>query len=151
MTDRKAMIGEALARVLGKASAIQRKPRRYGLQEKLYPAEVHMVMLIGQYPKFGVTELAAKAGTTKGAVSQMIQRLVNKGLIRKSASSASGRRVVLELTNRGKVAYYSHERLHEEGDKGLISYLKKLNQDQVKVLEQFLMLVEQGIDKRSET
>jgi DNA-binding MarR family transcriptional regulator len=151
MNNRKAMISETLVRVLNKALANQRKPRRYGLEDMLYPAEVHMVMLIGQYPTFGVTELAAKAGITKGAVSQMIQRLVSKGLISKSTSSSSGRRVILELTNRGKIAFYSHERLHEEGDMDLISFIESLNQAQVKVLERFLMLVEQGIDKRSET
>jgi len=151
MNNRKAMISEALVRVLNKTLANQRKPRRYGLEDMLYPAEVHMVMLIGQYPTSGVTELATKAGTTKGAVSQMIQRLVDKGLICKSASPASGRRVFLELTNRGKVAFYSHERLHEKSDLELISFIENLNQAQVKVLEQFLMLVEEGIDKRSET
>jgi len=151
MSNRKAMISEALVRVLNKALANQRKPQRYGLENVLYPAEVHMVMLIGQYPTSGVTELAAKAGTTKGAVSQMIQRLVNKGLIYKSASPESGRRVFLELTNRGKVAFYSHERLHEESDMELISFIENLSQAQAKVLEQFLTLVEQEIDKRSGT
>ncbi|MCD6346264.1 MAG: winged helix-turn-helix transcriptional regulator [Bacteroidales bacterium] len=151
MSNRKAMISETLVRVLNKALANQRKPQRYGLEDMLYPAEMHMVMLIGQNPASGVTELAAKAGTTKGAVSQMIQRLVNKGLICKSSSPASGRRVFLELTNRGKVAFYSHERLHEESDRGLILFIERLHRDQVKVLEKFLMLVEQGIDKRSET
>ena len=151
MNNRKAMISEALIRILNKALANQRKPRQYGLEDMLYPAEVHMVMLIGQYPTSGVTELAAKAGTTKGAVSQMIQRLVNKELIYKTASPSSGRRVILELTNRGKVAFYSHERLHEKSDMDLISFIKSLNLAQVKVLEQFLILVEQGIDKRSET
>ncbi len=151
MGNSKAVISEALLRVLNKALANQRKPRSYGLKEKLFPAEVHMVMLIGQYPSAGVTELAEKAGITKGAVSQMIQRLVNKRLIRKQISSESARRVDLELTNRGKVAFYSHERLHEEGDLELIKYIEGLKPAQVKVLEKFLMLAEQGIDKRSET
>jgi len=144
-------IGRALVRILNKYHHNQRCPRHFGLSEKLYAAEIHTIMLIGQYPSAGVTELANRSGTTKGAVSQMIQKLERKGLIERSGDPESGRRVNLRLTSKGKVAYFSHERMHEESDQPLISFLEKLNPDQIKLIEEFLSRIETGIDKRNET
>ena len=36
----------------------EKKPRLYGLKEPLYTSEIHMLMMIGQNPEAGVTELA---------------------------------------------------------------------------------------------
>jgi DNA-binding MarR family transcriptional regulator len=146
--DRKIEIGEALLRILNKYVENQRRPRRYGLEELLYPAEVHTIMLIGDHPGAGVTELASRAAITKGAVSQMLQKLDKKGLIRKSSDPVDGKRLVLELTSKGKVAYYSHKRLHEEMDKELFSFLHDLKTGQLEVLRRFLALIEKGVDRR---
>jgi len=151
MTDRKATINETLLRVLNKYLENQRQPRRYGLEEPLYPAEIHALVAIGIYPHAGVTELAARAGVTKGAMSQMIQKLEQKELIRKRTDPENNTRVILELTNKGKIAYYSHEQQHEEVDRGLYAYLDGLRPGQLKVVQEFLSLVETGIDKRRET
>ena len=148
MEDKKAEIGEMLLRVFNKFMENQKKPRRYGLEEFLYPSEVHLLMLIGRYPDFGVTALAEKGAVTKGAVSQMVHKLVNKGLIKKKPDPENTRKVVLELTSKGKIAYFSHERMHEEMDRELFSFLKKLKPGQLKVIEEFLAHIESGIDKR---
>ena len=151
MNDRKRQFAEILLRVLNKFLENQKRPRRYGLDELLYPAEIHMVMLIGENRGAGVTELATKAGITKGAVSQMANRLANKGLIKKSTDPENNSRVILELTNKGKVAFYSHERFHEETDREFFAYLDGLTPKKMATLERFLGLLEKGIDKRSET
>ena len=108
-------------------------------------------MLIGNNPEVGVTELAGKGGVTKGAISQIAHKLVNKGLITKYQDPENGRRVIFQLTNKGNVAYYSHQRMHDDVDRELFDYVRKLRPIQFKVLERFLDLIEQGIDKRSET
>jgi DNA-binding MarR family transcriptional regulator len=151
MCNGKAELGGALLRILNKFVENQKKPRRYGLEELLYPAEVHLIMLIGHNPGVGVTELATEAGVTKGAISQIAQRLVKKGLITKKQNPEIGTRVIFELTNKGKVAYYSHQRMHDEIDRELFAFIDGLRPAHFTVLERFLNLVEQGIDKRSET
>jgi DNA-binding MarR family transcriptional regulator len=151
MYDRKAELSGALLRILNKFVENQKKPRRYGLEELLYPAEVHLVTLIGNNPGVGVTELALKGGVTKGAISQMAQKLVNKGVITKEQDPTIGTRVIFKLTNKGKVAFYSHQRMHEDIDRELFAFVDSLRPAQFRVLEQFLDLIEQGIDKRSET
>ncbi|MDH3891689.1 MAG: MarR family transcriptional regulator [candidate division Zixibacteria bacterium] len=144
-------IAEQLLRVLNKYVENQKKPRRYGLRRLLFPAEVHTIVLIGRYPEAGVTELAERAGVTKGAISQMLQQLEDKKLIRKSKHPESGSRVLLELTNKGKIAYYSHEQMHEDLDRELFDFLDGLTASKLKLLGSFLSHLESGIDKRSET
>ena len=151
MEENIAKISEKLVRVLNLYLENQKKPRKYGLEELLYPSEVHLIMMIGQNPSAGVTELARKAGVTKGAISQMIQKLVKKQLIRKSQDPENSKKAVLTLTNKGKIAYYSHERMHEEIDRELFVYLKKLRASELKVLQRFFSLLEAGFIKRSET
>jgi DNA-binding MarR family transcriptional regulator len=151
MNDRKTALGGVLLRILNKFVENQKKPRHYGLEELLYPAEVHLITLIGANPGIGVTELALKGGVTKGAVSQMAQKLVSKGVITKEQDRVVGTRVIFNLTSKGKVAFYSHERMHEEINRELFAFVSSLGPAQFGVLEQFLNLVEQGIDKRSET
>jgi len=151
MKDQTRNIGEILIRLLNKYVKNQRQPRRYGLGELLFPAEIHLIMLIGLYPDAGVTELAVKDGVTKGAVSQMVHKLEDKELIKRIESPGQTPRAVFSLTNKGKIVYYSHERAHEEIDRELYAFVKRLNVEQTRILEDFLRLIEQGIDKRSET
>jgi DNA-binding MarR family transcriptional regulator len=151
MQDREAGVSERLLRVFNKFLENQKRPRRYGLEELLYPAEMHLITLIGSFPEAGVTELARKGGVTKGAVSQTAQKLAQKGLITKEEDPENGTRVIFRLTNKGKVAFYSHERMHEETDRKLFAFLRKLRSAEFKLLVRFLDLLEQGIEKRSET
>lgn len=144
-------LAETWVRILNKSLANQRQPRRYGLDELLYPAEMHLIMLIAQNPSAGVTELALKGGVTKGAVSQMAHKLEEKGLITKQVDPENATRVIFSLSNKGRVAFYSHERLHEESDAELLDFIGSLKPGQLQTLKCFLQLVEQGIDKRNET
>jgi len=151
MIERKKKFAETLVRILNKYVENQKRPRKYGLDEMLYPAEIHMIMLIGNNKSSGVMALAKKAGITKGAVSQMVKRLENKGLIKKSVHPNNAKMIVLNLTNKGNVAYYYHKRLHEKMDKALYEFMDGLTSPKIKVLEDFFALFEEGIDKRSET
>jgi len=144
-------LAERLARIFNKYAENQKRPREYGLDEPLYPSEIHTLMLIGNKPGSGVTDLAKRAGITKGAVSQMIKRLENKELITRSPNPDNKRKVILNLTNKGKVAYYSHEKYHEESDRELLAFLRGLSRSRLRLLEEFLVLIEKGVDKRFET
>ena len=102
-------MGETFVRVLNKTIENQKRPRKYGLEELLYQSEIHTIMLIGKNKGLGVTELAAKAGITKGAISQMVNKLETKGLIKKYTNPENNAKVVVELTNKGKVAGESRD------------------------------------------
>jgi len=151
MSKREVAIGEQFLRILNKAQEAMRTPRDYGTGELLHSAEIHMVMLVGSNPGAGVTDLAKAGGLTKGAVSQMLEKIEHKGLITRSPDPEDSRRVAIDLTTKGKIAYYAHIQFHEDSDRELYEYVEKLKPEQLDVIEQFLSLIERGIDKRSET
>ncbi len=149
MDSSKLQIVDTLLRVFQKYVNNQKKARRYGVDPPLYPAEVHMIMHVANNPEAGVTELAALTGVTKGAVSQMLNRLEAKNLIRKEIDSANQTRVNLTLTASGRRAFAAHERMHRENDREWLEYLDKLTTSKAAAIQDFLDLLETGIDRRS--
>ena len=141
-------IAETLVRVLNKMIEAQKRARHYGLEEPLHAAEIHTIWMIGKKPGLGINELASRAGITKGAASQMVSRLCGKRLVSKEPNPESGARVALKLTNKGQVAFFSHERFHEEGDRPLLEYAAGLNPRELEIIRRFLVVLERGVDKR---
>lgn len=143
-----AQLGETMLRVFNKFARNEKKARYYGVDGLLHPSEIHMVMLIGNNPGVHVSELARSAGVTRGAVSQVVAKLGKKGLIKKMGDPEHSLKMVPELTNKGKVAYYAHEQYHEEIDGELYEYARHLTDAQVAVIEDFLVNIEKMADKR---
>ena len=145
METRVNKIAESLVRILNTSLENQRRPRRYGIEEELYPAEIHLLVMISTHPQGGVTDLAATAGVTKGAVSQMASKLVAKGVLVKESDPANATRVVLALTDRGRAAVAAHDRQHEDADRELIAFVQGLESCEAELLQRFLDLVEAGM------
>ncbi len=141
-------MGETLLRVFNKFARNEKKARHYGMDELLHPSEIHMIMLIGNNPGVHISELARSAGITRGAVSQVAAKLEKKGLIKKMGDPGHSLKMVPELTNKGKVAYYAHEQYHEEIDDELNEYLKRMTDEKITVIEDFLINIEKMADKR---
>ena len=65
--------------------------------------------MIGRNNKINVTELAEYLGITKGAVSQMVDKLIKKGMVNKEMVSDTENEVALELTEKGKIVCKGHK------------------------------------------
>ncbi|MGO4328074.1 MarR family winged helix-turn-helix transcriptional regulator [Cupriavidus sp. 2TAF22] len=57
---------------------------------------------IGSFSPLSVNDLARRANLDKGQASRAAQSLVDKGLVRKTASATDGRGVVLTVTTQGE-------------------------------------------------
>ena len=99
---------------VAKAEATHSPAHDFGTGVQLYRSEIHTVRAVGENPGVNVTALAEHMGVTKGAVSQMVNRLVKKGLIRKGRAPDNAREVRLELTDVGWTGFQNHERFHME-------------------------------------
>lgn len=148
MNKRTQKLAELFIRVLNKAAGNEKKPRHFGVDEALHPSEIHTVMLIGDNPGVHGAELARISGVTRGAISQIVSKLENKGLVKKVDDPGNSLIKVPVLTNKGKVAYYAHEQYHEEMDGDLYAYVKQLTDNQVTVIENFLLEMEKMADRR---
>ena len=69
--------------VINKFSAMEKEPRYFGTEEKLYSREIHTVHAIGNSPNINVTDFADKLGVTKGTISPIVTKLAKKKLVLK--------------------------------------------------------------------
>lgn len=70
--------------------------------QKLYPSEIHLLLLIDAQSQLNATGLAERLGLTKGAISQTLTRLEKKGVLIKSRDTASKNELILEFTRAGQ-------------------------------------------------
>ena len=132
-------IHEKFGRVVDLVNELEKPPRTFGTDQLLTPSEIHLVEIVGDREEMlGVTEIAGVLGVTKGAVSQNVKRLLNKGLVYKEQDPGNLSRVVVKLTSQGKVAYYSHKHWHETMDGGFKEYFHGLGEDKIDFLLDFL-------------
>jgi DNA-binding MarR family transcriptional regulator len=82
-----------------------------GNGEKLFPSELHVLDAVGNNYANTVTDLSKKFGITKGAVSQVVNKLFDKGFLNKDRKSGF-KEIILSLTNKGGKAFEIMDDLH---------------------------------------
>ena len=61
-----------------------------------------------------MTKLAESLYMTRGAISKLTKKLINKGLIESYQKPLNKKEIYFRLTEQGKVIYKIHEELHKE-------------------------------------
>ncbi|NOU88202.1 MarR family transcriptional regulator [Paenibacillus sp. LMG 31460] len=77
-------------------------------------SEVHCIEYIEKNADSNVTQLAESFYMTRGAISKLTQKLINKGLIESYQKSDNKKEIYFKLTDQGRVIYNIHEDLHKE-------------------------------------
>lgn len=139
-------LSSLMERIIHKYNQAENKKRYYGTDLILTRTEVHTVVEVGDNPGLNITILAQKKGITKGAASQMIYKLVDKGLIRKEISPVSDTEVCLTLTESGKAAYDAHQRYHQETNNLFFNTMREMPEETMKEMEQLLIEFEKILD-----
>lgn len=116
-----------LGKAMAKYSVIDRRAFNFGVGVDLYPAEIHMITVVESLDEAGVTELAEELSITKGAVSQLVAKLVKKGLLIKESNPEHGARVIIRTTTLGSTASKNHLAFHEDHDRDFLKYLSELD------------------------
>ena len=98
--------------VVTKAGSVHSTALDYGTGIPLYKTEIHTIRAIGENPGINVTKLAEHMNVTKGAVSQTINKLARKKLVRKTHAHDNAKEILLELTDLGWTGFHNHEQFH---------------------------------------
>ena len=69
---------------------------------KLYPSEIHLLNVISEDPNINAKQMAEKLGVTKGAVSQTLTRLENKGVLFRSKDPMARNELTVHFTRLGR-------------------------------------------------
>jgi DNA-binding MarR family transcriptional regulator len=83
-----------------------------------------------------MTELAAKAFSSRSAMTRRVDRLVEEGLVRRSESAGDGRGVVIALSEDGLGRLAQAVPIHVKGVSKL--FIERLDDQELAVLEQAL-------------
>lgn len=87
----------------------------YGTGQLFTNREVHTISYIGKYPGITVTEFAKKWTKTKGAVSQMVKKLEEMGLLERVKRKGNNKNIELYLTDKGKILDEKHKEYDHYG------------------------------------
>lgn len=104
----------------------------------LYPNEIHTVEYIAQSSTTNMTDIANQLGLTKGAVSKMIAKLENMGLLVRYKYQPNQKEIYIHLTQLGVEAYEGHKEYHQDMWKRLSGYFAALDQEHQGVIVDFL-------------
>lgn len=101
-----------LGRLIMQLRKLESSPRTFGKAGALTPSEIHTIDAIGDSDGLLMRELADRLGVTKGAVTQIVDRLEGKDLVRRSPHPNVPKGILLKLTELGLSAYLAHKELH---------------------------------------
>jgi DNA-binding MarR family transcriptional regulator len=141
---------EQFVRIVNKYNALEKNPLDYGCGEKLYPSEIHAVEAIGKHPDVHMAEIANILGVTRGAVQQTAGKLVKKGLVEKLMDENDRKRVYLNLTPKGEIAFQGHEEYHAGLASYMAEYFNRLRPKETDSLKEFFTRVESLMDTYNE-
>ncbi|MGO9611522.1 MAG: MarR family transcriptional regulator [Dissulfurispiraceae bacterium] len=148
--DREKVCGqlmELFILAVNKYNALEKMPLTISRRHNLYHSERHILDKIGAYPGLNITDFAKALGVTKGAVSQIVKKLENKGVIRRYKSSDNDKEVFLKLTPVGREIYRKHEKTNEETIRPLIAELKKYPDDKIDFLITMFTWIGEYLDR----
>ena len=104
----------------------------------LYPSEIHTVEYIAVSSTTNFTEIANQMGLTRGAVSKMIGRLENLGLLVRYKYHPKQKEIYIHLTEAGVQAYEGHKKYHATMWQQLSQYFESLEGSQQRIILEFL-------------
>lgn len=107
-----AELTDTLIRVIHQSAAIEQIPVDLGHGTLLSASEIHLIDMAGRYPNDNLKSLALRLGVTKGAISQMVKKLEEKGYITRVKAEENKKTVFLSLTISGMEVYTWHTNLH---------------------------------------
>ena len=137
---------ETFLRIINKFKALEKIPIDHGTGDLLYASEVNTLEIIGKYSGLNMTELAKKRGVTKGAVSQIVSKLVTKKLVTKGQAPGNDKVLSLQLTSAGEIAFENHEKFHAKYDLPVVEKLGEMSVEQLALVTDTFDMLESTID-----
>lgn len=132
-------------RIINKIARMSQAPSEFGTGERLPLAEIQTIHTVGNSPDITITELSHQIGLTKGTVSPVVNRLVERGYLTKSRSNQDGRKVKLQLTDKGTTAYQGYEQYAEEY---VSQYAQEISFGEWVIVNEILYKLEAFIDTK---
>ncbi|KNZ40881.1 MarR family transcriptional regulator [Acetobacterium bakii] len=118
-------------------------------------SEVHCIEYIGRNEDPNVTKLAESFYMTRGAISKLTKKLIEKGIIESYQKPDNKKEIYFRLTEQGKVIFNLHEDLHNEFQERDKAVFEQITEEQFDIMLSFAEkynrhldaeIMKQGID-----
>ncbi len=140
-------IRELILSIVNKVNTFENSPHNFGTDELLYASELLMIESLGYRPNVNVTEYAENHGITKGAVSQLVNKLEKKGLVARHKHPANQKEVLLELTTKGEIAFHNRKLMRLQIVKAFFERFEGMELKELDLITHFLSSVESVFDE----
>lgn len=127
---------------------LEEKPICFAEGVVLTPREIHTIASIGDHQNINVKEVGDYFGVTKSAASQMINKLVKKGFVKKVNPPDNNKEYQLTLTKNGLEAYRIHENFHKFHETEMKDKLGEFSKDEISATAKILKTIEDTVKKR---
>ncbi|WP_037288221.1 MarR family winged helix-turn-helix transcriptional regulator [Saccharibacillus sacchari] len=109
-------------------------------------SEVHCIEYIGKHVDPNVTRLAEAFYMTRGAISKITKKLLDKGLIESYQSSENKKEIYFRLTPEGRNVFEIHENLHRSFRERDDVVFEKVSAEQYASMSRFLDAYNRHLD-----
>jgi DNA-binding MarR family transcriptional regulator len=113
---------------------------------KLYPSEIHVMMLVAEGHATNATKMAQRFGVTKGAISQTITRLESKAVLAKQKDTQNKNELTLSFTPLGEACMKRFLEARSAAHRKHGEYLAKLTNEEREVIQRFLSHLDSALD-----
>lgn len=147
--DKKTLISSTIIELIKlsqKMNRLEKKPIDFGTDEFLYQSEIHTIEAIGKNPGCTSSDLCRQFGITKGAISQVIKKLSDKGYVTKETNAIYPKEKLLKLTEKGIKAYQGHEELHDLMDSDFLERFGSISNEHIEWFRDVLMKISSHLD-----
>lgn len=123
----------------------RKKPRDYGNGILLYHGEMQVLDTIARYPDENVSGLSERLGITKGAITQMVDKLKQKELIETINRKDNKKEKYFSLTDKGLAIIEEHRYLHKQSNENICKFISTLDEKEVDAVFRFLEQIKQSV------
>jgi len=135
-----------LIKLSHKMNRLEKKPIDFGTGESLYQSEIHTIEAIGENPSCTSSDLCQKFGITKGAISQVIKKLSDKGYVTKETNASYAKEKLLKLTGKGIKAYQGHGKMHDLMDSDFLKKYESIPLEHIELFRKVLIEISCHVD-----
>ncbi|MEG1001907.1 MAG: MarR family transcriptional regulator [Clostridium sp.] len=109
-------------------------------------SEIHCIEYIGSNVDSNVTKLAESFYMTRGAISKLTKKLIEKGVIESYQKSENKKEIYFRLTERGEAINKVHEDLHKEFQERDKEVFKEVTEEQFDTMINFVEKYSRHLD-----
>jgi len=146
MENQNKLLANQILRISNKLIFIEKKGILQHGNLKLYPSEIHLMAVIDAEKDMNASEMANRLGVTKGAVSQTLSRLDEKGIIHKTKDVMNKNKLTVRFTPLGKTVFKKHLKKRASIQEQFSRYLSALTHREKEIIRRFLTNLENFFD-----